>query len=375
MASNVDQIVAVLRATLSADLNQRKQAEDYLTQYSYGKGHVVGLMQVAVAAQAELPMRQAASIHFKNLVAKGWEPRREESARLHEEDKATVRANVLEAVIQSPDRIRSQLVECIKVMVNADFPEKWPEILPTLLQYLATDDVPRVYGAVQVIMLLCRKYEFKDKDEREVLAPVVDAAFPRLLAMLQSLIAMEYKRDDQQLAGLVKLIVKTYWSATYLDIPPNLMRADVFGAWITCMHQIIVMPVPEEGQPTEKSERKHFPWWKAKKWSLHIANRMFSRYGNPKMCKPEYRGFAKAFKVECSGAFLQSYLQLLTVLPAGGYLPVGNLALDSRHLPLFEASNAACFYSSLAHTVRLLPLVVSTRRASIASNKSEAEHE
>ena len=150
MASNVEQIVAVLQATLSADLSQRKQAEDYLTQYAYSKGHVVGLMQVAVAAQAELPMRQAASIHFKNLVAKGWEPRREESARLAEEDKATVRANVLEALIQSPDLIRSQLVECLKVIVNADFPEKWPEILPTLIQYLATDDVPRVYGAVQV---------------------------------------------------------------------------------------------------------------------------------------------------------------------------------------------------------------------------------
>lgn len=343
MASNVDQIVAVLQATLSADLNQRKQAEDYLTQYSYSKGHVVGLMQVAVAAQAELPMRQAASIHFKNLVAKGWEPRREDSARLNEEDKATVRANVLEAVIQSPDRIRSQLVECMKVIVNADFPEKWPEILPTLLQYLATDDVPRVYGAVQVIMLLCRKYEFKDKDEREVLAPVIDASFPRLLAMLQSLIAMENKRNDQQLAALVKLIVKTYWSATYLDIPPNLMRGDVFGAWITCMHQIIVMPVPEEGQPTEKSERKNFPWWKAKKWSLHIANRMFSRYGNPKMCKPEYRDFAKAFKADCSGAFLQSYLQLLTVLPAGGYLPAGNVQSGTFH-PLLTL-NSACFVS------------------------------
>ena len=330
MASNVDQIVQVLRATLSADLAMRKQAEEYLTQHSYAKGHVVGLMQVAVAPQAELPMRQAASIHFKNLVAKGWEPRREESARLHEEDKATVKENVLEALIQSPDQVRSQLVECMKVMVNADYPEKWPNLLPTLLGYLQTDDVPRVYGAVQVIMLLCRKYEYKDKEEREVLAPVIDQAFPRLLAMLQSLLAMEDRRDDAQLALLVKLIVKTYWSATYLDIPPALARADVFGPWILCMHQIITMPVPEAGQPTEKSERKNFPWWKAKKWSLHIANRMFSRYGNPKMCKPEYKPFAEAFKRDCSCAFLQSYMRLLSVLPAGGYLPdrVVNLALQ-----------------------------------------------
>jgi len=340
MASNVEQIVAVLSATLSADEAQRKAAEGYLTQYSYAKGHVVGLMQVAVAAQAELPMRQAASIHFKNLVGKAWDPRREESARLHEEDKATVRANVLEALIQSPDIIRRQLVECMKVVINADYPEKWPDLLPTLLSYMQTDDVPRVFGAVQVIMLLCRKYEFKDKDEREVLAPVIDAAFPRLLAMLQTLLAMEDRRGDTQLAGLVKLIVKTYWSATYLDIPAPLMRPEVYGAWITCMHRIIVMPVPEQGQATEKAERKNFPWWKAKKWSLHIANRMFSRYGNPKMVKPEYRDFAAAFKRDCSCAFLQSYMQLLAVLPAGGYLPdrIVNLAIQYLTTALGEAN-------------------------------------
>jgi len=159
-------------------------------------------MQVAVAAQAELPMRQAASIQFKTLVGKGWDPRGEASARLHEEDKATVRANVLEALIQSPPIIRSQLVECMKVMVNADFPEKWPDLLSTLIGFMQTDDVPRVYGAVQVIMLLCRKYEFKDKDEREVLAPVIDAAFPRLLTMLQNLLSMTDRVGDLQLALL-----------------------------------------------------------------------------------------------------------------------------------------------------------------------------
>ena len=39
---SVEQTVAVLAATLSADLAQRKAAEDYLTQFSYAKGHVAG---------------------------------------------------------------------------------------------------------------------------------------------------------------------------------------------------------------------------------------------------------------------------------------------------------------------------------------------
>ena len=43
----------------------------------------------------------------------------------------------------------------------------------------------QVWGALYVLRVLTRKYEFKDEDERAPLAPVVTAAFPPLLAMLQ----------------------------------------------------------------------------------------------------------------------------------------------------------------------------------------------
>lgn len=348
MMSSVDQVVEVLRATLSSDLGMRKQAEDYLTQHAYGKGHVVGLMQVAVAPQAELPMRQAAAIHFKNLVGKGWDPRREESARLHEEDKKMLKENVLEALIQSPPTVQSQLTECVKVMVAADYPTKWPELLPTLASYLNTEDIARITGAVHVIMLLCRKYEYKDKEERKILTPVIEQTFPKLLQMLQSLIQMGDKRSDTQLAMLVKLIVKTYWSATYLDVPLNLMQPQSFGAWITCMHQIITLDIPKEGlnrDTVDKSERKNYAWWKAKKWSLHIANRMFSRYGNPKLCKPEFKQFASSFKNECAGAFLETVLNLLSNLTKNEFLPdrVVNLSLQY----LTTAVSSAATYKML----------------------------
>ena len=43
----------------------------------------------------------------------------------------------------------------------------------------------QVWGALYVLRVLTRKYEFKDEDDRAPLAPVVNAAFPPLLAMLQ----------------------------------------------------------------------------------------------------------------------------------------------------------------------------------------------
>ena len=82
---------------------------------------------------------------------------------LHDEDKATIRANILESFIQSPELIRSQLTEVMRVAVQHDFPERWPHLLPTPAGHLGTDDIARVYGAVQVIQVICRKYEFNTR--------------------------------------------------------------------------------------------------------------------------------------------------------------------------------------------------------------------
>ena len=42
----------------------------------------------------------------------------------------------------------------------------------------------------------------------------------------------------------------------------------------------------QEGQPADLQERKQWPWWKAKKWMLHISHRLFQRYGDPKLTNP-----------------------------------------------------------------------------------------
>jgi hypothetical protein len=90
--------------------------------------------------------------------------------------------------------------------------------------------------------------------------------------------------------------------------------------------------MPQEGQPADSAARKVWPWWKAKKWALHIAQRLFARYGDPKHAKegsPE-RTFAQLWKQHCSAQFLEAHLTLLAGLPQVRS-PSICVALSTRH--------------------------------------------
>ena len=75
-----------------------------------------------------------------------------------------------------------------------------------------------------------------------------------------------------------------------------------------------------------------------KKWTLHVAHRLFKRYGDPRGLaagSPE-RAFADLWKRHCSGAFLQAQLELLALVPAvrralQNSKPFKDLTLASSH--------------------------------------------
>lgn len=47
-----------------------------------------------------------------------------------------------------------------------------------------------------------------------------------------------------ELADLMKLICKTFWSTTYLDIPQHLLQPPVFMAWMAAFEELVLKPVP-----------------------------------------------------------------------------------------------------------------------------------
>nr|BAJ99987.1 predicted protein [Hordeum vulgare subsp. vulgare] len=324
---DLSNLTLVLRAALSHAPEERKAAEASLEQLQYTQQHLVRLLQIIVDGNCDMAVRQVASIHFKNFVSKAWSPiDPEETRKIPEVDKSMVRENILGFVTQLPPLLRAQLGESIKTLILADYPEQWPSLLHWVTHNMESQD--QIFGALYVLRILSRKYEFKSEEERIPLYQIVEECFPRLLNIFSTLV--QIANPPIEVADLIKLICKIFWSSIYLEIPKQLFEPNIFNAWIVLFLNLLERPVPLEGQPSDPDARKAWGWWKVKKWITHILNRLYSRFADMKVHKPESKAFAQMFQKNYAGKILGCHLQLLNAIRTGGYLPerVINLILQ-----------------------------------------------
>lgn len=356
------QLVGVLAACLSADQAERAAAEAALKQHEAVPGLIVALLRVAMMERAGMAMgvRQVAAIQFKNTVKRRWgaeevgvaegaaaaaagaapAPAPDAAAAtpntspLAEADRVAVRENLLEALMAAPHAVQVQLGDAFKAIAYADYPERWPSLLPAIQAALvaaaaagagrgadAADPASpvgaRMHGALYALRILARKYEFRDEEDRAPLKDLIAATFPALLALLQQL--QQNPSPSPQVALHAKLVLKVFWSATFMGVPDALLQQEQFAGWLTCLHHALTTRVPTEGAPTDPDELKAWPWWKAMKWVLHITYRMFSRYGEPKLAREgNDRAFATLLAQHGGGRqLLEDHLALLARLAEG----------------------------------------------------------
>ena len=64
-----------------------------------------------------------------------------------------------------------------------------------------------------------------------------------MYARVQSLLASE--SPAVEVAELQKLVLKIFWSATYMGIPALLLQEPQFVGWMTSLLQAVKQPVPQ----------------------------------------------------------------------------------------------------------------------------------
>ncbi|KAL0772447.1 hypothetical protein Bca101_037598 [Brassica carinata] len=334
--SNLAVIIAA--AACSPNPDERKAAEQSLDQIKHTPQHLIRVLQIVVDGGCDPAVRQAASIHFKNFIAKHWDPHSGDQSKILPSDKNVVRDQILVYVSQLPPILRVQMGECLKTLIYADYPEQWPHLLDWVKHNLQDQ---QVYGALFVLRIMSSKYELvclftyvmnlvgtSFYEDRAPIYRVVEETFPHLLNIFDKLVQIE--SPSLEVADHIKLICKIFWSCIYLELPRPLFVPNFFNAWMVLFLNILERPVPLEGQPEDPELRKSWGWWKTKKWVAHILNRLYTRFGDLKLQNPENKAFAQMFQTNYAAKILECHLKLLNVIRIGGYLPdrVINLILQ-----------------------------------------------
>lgn len=168
----MDALVACLADTLSSDAEVRQRAETSLAQRAYpvndaDGAHGIELAQVLGTDAVPLPLRQAAGIALKKYVYERWSVYFDEFLRaaraadavgeagaVPADAKHAVHAALLSALGAVERKVRLLAAQLLAIVASCDFPDHFPELLPTLRTYLEVHDAragDRLHGAMKFL--------------------------------------------------------------------------------------------------------------------------------------------------------------------------------------------------------------------------------
>ena len=156
MSNMEEEIVRLLAATQESAETPRKQAEIRLRQLHEEKSFPIFLASIASLSSVPENSRQAALLYLKRFIQASWSPEFEEySGRILIDDdiKAKIRDLTLNlALIDNHERkIRGIASNVVSKIASVDYPERWPNLLPTLLQVIPNGSDEQLHGALKVL--------------------------------------------------------------------------------------------------------------------------------------------------------------------------------------------------------------------------------
>ncbi|KAL9955530.1 hypothetical protein ACROYT_G036866 [Oculina patagonica] len=309
---DIPHLATILSSTF--DPNLREEAEKKLNEIHKLPGFLSLLLQVVMSNEVQTPIRQSGGIYLKNMIAQYWKEREPSESVdgavpfvIAEQDKATIRENIVEAVIHAPELIRIQLTVCVSQILRHDFPDKWPGVIDKVNGFLAENSQGTWMGALLTLYQVVKKYEFKKPEERQVLHNIMQVLLPVLYQRFTSIM----EDSSQMSVEIQKQILKIFFALIQYVLPMELITSDSFGKWMGVFQSVVDREVPQCALEGDEEELAKLSWWKAKKWALHILCRLFERYGTPGSITKEYEEFSEYYCKSFAVSVTQILLKVL----------------------------------------------------------------
>jgi exportin-2 (importin alpha re-exporter) len=279
MATQEDQLRQILSQSLSPDKPTRQNAERALVSAQSAPGHALAVLRVVSSAQggdaggaADLAIRQAAAVHFKNMVKGGWAPDDDDDGGgrggvryvIPESDRALIRDNLVSLMCTVPPQLQSQCSESIAIIASSDFPSRWDNLLSDLVSKFGDPDWCVVNGVLLTANSILKRFRHVQRS---------DALYADILYVLQRLqepltrlfVGITSRLGGPEEAGDVaglaarlsalRSINRIFYSLNYQDLPE--FFEDHMGEWMAGFAKLLQYTNPilvdedEEMQPGE----------------------------------------------------------------------------------------------------------------------------
>jgi len=248
-----EQIVRLLADTQAAAESPRKHAELQLQSLSTSPGFGIAIVSVASHDSVPLNIRQAALLYLKTFVQSAWSPQFDEfkgQILVNDEDKARLRQMLLEiAVSGGQDRkIKSAASYAVSKIASADFPEEWPDLLPTVLQIVQSGRDDQLHGALKVLRDLvddCFNDEQFFNVARDLVKAIYDVAVNDSRRPILRALAVDIFRGC---FDILEMVMEDHKDAV------KLFADEALSAWVPFFVQVLKSRLPEP--PSEEEEDK-----------------------------------------------------------------------------------------------------------------------
>lgn len=238
-----------------------KQATAILESFRSQPGYGIELLHVINETNSPPHLRQQAAVQFKNLVRFSWCPAEDsEYMEINEAEKHEIRTHVVQIMMSAPPKVRVQVSEALTIISDTDFPERWPTLLPALMEMMNAAvqnqqvDVNAMKGVLGTLDSVLKRFRGQYIDNiakeleycQQVIAPLLHVG-----GLLTAQVVAANGQDSVAVEDATLLL-----SVFYSLNSPGLTAEfeDHLSTWMDCIHKLVTLPAVAGAQQDEDEE-------------------------------------------------------------------------------------------------------------------------
>eukprot|EP00049_Salpingoeca_infusionum_P026842 m.28314 g.28314 ORF g.28314 m.28314 type:complete len:975 (+) comp9036_c0_seq2:113-3037(+) len=186
------EVAAALAQSLAPDEGARTTATEQLMAWEIQPGFLTALLEIfglseeGQAYTEDTELRFLAVVKFKSCVSRFW--RKSAENAVSEEEKASVRFQLMQLVAEQDDRIAMQVAAVLGEIGRLDVPRNWPELIPALSEGLKSENPIVAHRCLMYLYYTAKRLVSKRlRIMREMFAQIAVQVNPFIFSLLQTL--------------------------------------------------------------------------------------------------------------------------------------------------------------------------------------------